>query len=143
LDVRPESDYNLFHIPDAHLVHLDEVAPLSVPLLTEPDNTVIVVMSNGEEQATEAWKTLVAEGVLNVYILEGGLNCWLDIFARGEYHSCNLETVSGSEDLLYDFNGALGPRHPAANPDPEAIELEYTPKVKIKVKKTATGGGCG
>ncbi len=75
LDVRPESDYNLYHINGALNVPLDKLESVIPALLSEPPaNSVFVLMSNDEETATQAWKQLVAEAVPNVYILEGGIN---------------------------------------------------------------------
>ncbi len=45
-------------------------------------NTVFVVVSNDEQAATQAWKTLVAESVPNAYILEGGINNWIATFGQ-------------------------------------------------------------
>ncbi len=39
-------------------------------------------MSNDERDATEAWKTLIANNVINAYVLEGGINDWLEIFGE-------------------------------------------------------------
>ena len=48
------------------------------------------------------------------------------------------------EELLHEFDAALGAQHPAANPDPELLEeIEFTPKVKLELKKGPSGGGCG
>lgn len=81
LDVRSEADYNLFHLVDAQHVPL-EVLPQRIPeLRLEPTNTVFLVMSNDEAATTQAWKMMVAESVPNAYILEGGINHWLSIFA--------------------------------------------------------------
>ncbi|MBK8023405.1 MAG: hypothetical protein IPK19_18725 [Chloroflexi bacterium] len=46
-----------------------------------PDNALVFVMSSDEEEATAAWKYLIAEGVVNLYILEGGVNHWIDPLA--------------------------------------------------------------
>ncbi len=145
LDVRDEADYNLFHIVDAQLAPLDGVAVLSHSLLTEPTNTVIVTMSNNERYATEAWKILTAESVPNVYILEGGINYWLDIFGHEGHEDCLTEPVSNADDeeLRHIFKAATGSRHAAADPELDATDLEYTPKVKVEVKNAAGGGGCG
>jgi rhodanese-related sulfurtransferase len=142
LDVRGEAEYNLFHLEDAALVPLEDIPQQVDTLLQEPANTVIVLMSNDEERATEAWKTLTAESVPNVYILEGGINNWLDTFAAED---SQLQRISASKaDLLrYTFPAALGDRYPAATPDPEEYELEYTPKIKLDVKRGPGGGGCG
>lgn len=143
LDVRPESDYNLFHVLDARHVPLQQI-PETVPeLMMQPDNTVFVVMSNGEAAATEAWKQLVAQSVPNVYILENGVNGWIDTFADEEFKSTHAVTGAGEDQLRYVFDVALGARYLAAEPDPHQFELEYTSKVELKAKRGPTGGGCG
>ena len=145
LDIRSEADYNLFHLRNA-----EQVLPTAVPALInefhrEPANTVFVMMSNDETAATAAWKTMVAESVPNVYILEGGVNGWLDIFAgkfEGEY--CGGEKPKAADDELhYEFTAALGSGCPAAYPEPEHFELEYEPKIKLEMKRAPSGGGCG
>jgi rhodanese-related sulfurtransferase len=150
LDVRNESDYNLFHIQDAQLVATEELAQLVKPLLQKPSNTLFVVMSNDEESATEAWKILVAESLTNVYILEGGLNYWLDTFniepdEAGPIAVAMLPTLkpgvpSGNDILRYNFPAALGAQYPAAAPDLHEFEIEYVPKVELEVKKVSGGG---
>ena len=87
LDVRTETDYNLFHILDARHAPLSAVAEVIPELHDQPANTVFVVMSNDEVAATEAWKVLAAESVPNTYILEGGVNRWLDVFANEEFRA--------------------------------------------------------
>jgi rhodanese-related sulfurtransferase len=142
LDVRTEADFNLFHIQHANHAPLEQISSMVAELLLEPSNTLIVVMSNDEAAATEAWKILTAESVPNVYILEGGINYWLATFQEGASDKTAALNLKASDNLRYDFNIALGARHPAADPDPHEFELEYTPKVKLQVKK-ALSGGCG
>jgi len=151
LDVRPESDYNLFHVGDAQLVAPDKLPALAQLLRQKPANTLFVVMSNDEIAATAAWKTLVAESVANVYILEGGVNNWLDTFniqpeGATEVAVAMLPTPvptaqPGSDMLRYRFPAALGAQYPAAYPEPHEFEdIEFVPKVKLEMK-AATGGG--
>ena len=144
LDVRPESDYNLFHIQGAQQFSLDGLLPLTRELLAHTAvNTVVVVMSNDEIAATQAWKILVAESVPNVYILEGGINNWLKIFAVAEQEIAPTPTPPGQDRLIYTFPAALGARYEAAFPNPHEWELEYTPKIKLQMKRDKSGGGCG
>src|SRR5512139_1509787 len=83
LDVRPESDFNLYHIKGALNVPLDKLPAIIPDLLSEPPaNSVFVLMSNDETAATEAWKELSASTVPNVYILEGGINNWIAFFSK-------------------------------------------------------------
>ena len=145
LDVRRQADYNLFHILDARHVPLDEVKELAPQLLMapEPASTVVVLMSNDEAAATEAWKILMAQSVPNVYILGGGVNGWLTTFADEEFQTTYAVSSRGDDQLHYVFDTALGARYPAAEPEPEQFELEYTPKVELQQKRGPTSGGCG
>ena len=144
LDVRSEADYNLFHLLDA-----ENVTPLELPahidnFIAQPANTLFVLMSNDETAATESWKTMVAESVPNVYILEGGINNWLDTFStefEGEYCAGSIE--AGDDELRYQFSSALGSGCPAAYPDAEHYELEFEKKIKMELKRAPSGGGCG
>ncbi len=145
LDVRTESDFNMFHLLDA-----EHVTPTAIPemideYIQEPANTVFAVMSNDEAAATEVWKTMVAESVPNVYILAGGINGWLDIFAgefEGQYCAGQIPSA-GDDELRYEFTAALGSGCPAAYPDYEHFELEYENKIKLELKRAPSGGGCG
>lgn len=143
LDVRDETDYNLFHILDARHLPLEDVKDEADDLRSKPANTLTVVMSNGEKDATEAWKTLVAESVPNVYILEGGVNGWIETFASEEFKTDHPQVQVASDTLAYTFSAALGSRYPVARPDLHAYELEYTPKVELKAKSGPASGGCG
>lgn len=144
LDVRSESDYNLFHIEGARHVPLEKLPALTSQFLanTAP-NLVYVVMSNDEIAATEAWKILVAESVPNVYILEGGINYWLQIFASHDPEITPTPIPPGQDILIYDFPAALGSRYLAAFPNPHEWEIEYTPKIKLQIRRDKSGGGCG
>lgn len=144
LDVRRESDYNLYHIEGAvnvPLERLEEIIPL---LLSEPPaNTVFIVMSNNETAAVQAWKILVADGVPNVYILEGGVNNWIAFFGSEE-EALRPNPQAGDDELGYLFPAALGSRYESCSPSPIKYEhLEFVEKIKLELKRDKSGGGCG
>lgn len=144
IDVRSESDYNLFHLLDAENITPEEVPDSINDLIAMPANTVIVVMSNDELTSTEVWKTLTAQAVPNVYILSGGINNWLDTFATPyEDGFCGESTQAGVEELHYEFEAALGSNCPAAYPDHDLYHLEYEKKIELDLKRAPVGGGCG
>ena len=143
LDVRSEADYNQFHIVDALHVPLAKVPEIVPELHLEPANTVFFVMSNDETAATEAWKTLQAESVPNVYILEGGINNWLTLFANDEFLAANPRVAHADDQLAFAFSAALGARQFPAEPDPHQYEFIYESKVVLELKRAPTGGGCG
>ena len=143
LDVRDETDYNLYHIVDARSQAMDELTKMAPVLLQETANTVIVTIDNDETRSTQAWQILTAESVPNVYILDGGINHWLDIFGHEGHADCSTELIPDSDGLRHVFHGAMGSRHESAEPDEHTVEhLEYVPKVKLE-KRKPTGGGCG
>lgn len=143
LDVRPEAEYNQFHIAGARNVPLADIASIVPELHAQQAlNTVFVLASNDEMAATEAWKILNAESVPNAYILEGGINQWVATFGQDD-GIVQLSTPSGDDALCWSFPAALGDRFEASDPSPHAWHLEFTPKVKLEIKRDKSGGGCG
>ena len=144
LDVRPETEYNLFHIKGAQHVPLADLPTLIPTFHTQQAvNTLFVTMSNDEEAATAAWKLLTAESVPNTYLLEGGVNHWIATFGQTDT-AIQPNRASAADDTLdYIFPAALGDRYSAAAPDPHAWEVEFTPKIKLQMSRDKSGGGCG
>ena len=147
LDVRSEADYNLYHIDDAVNVPFERITEVIPTLLTEPPaNTVYIVMSNDETAAVNAWKTLVASTVPNVYILEGGVNNWIAFFGKDDQtlQAVQPATNPAPDQLAYIFPEALGNRYESCDPSPvEYEELEFEAKIQLQLKRDKSGGGCG
>jgi rhodanese-related sulfurtransferase len=148
LDVRNERDFNLFHLLDSRRVELRDLAEgnLTKELLDEPGHAVVILVSNDELTATEGWKMLMGEGIMNLYILEGGINGWLDLFAEEGAcpEGCNRkEGELEPDELAWRFSAALGAARPIANPDLFTDKaFEFTPKVKLETR-SRPAGGCG
>jgi rhodanese-related sulfurtransferase len=143
LDVRPESDYNLYHINGALNVPLDKLDSVVPSLLSEPPaNSVFVVMGNDEETATQAWKLLAAEAVPNAYILEGGINNWIKVFGKEDGFKAVASPVK--DQLEYVFPAALGSEYASCDPNPQEYEeLDFVSRIKLELKRDKSGGGCG
>ncbi len=144
LDVRSETDYNLYHIEDAVNVPLERIEEIVPLLLSEPPaNTVFLVISNDETAAVQAWKILAADSVPNVYILEGGVNNWIAFFGTEE-DALRPNPKAGDDQLGYLFPAALGNRYESCSPDPVEYEkLEFEQKIILQLKRDKSGGGCG
>ena len=143
LDVRDERYYNQFHLRSAVHVPLDSIQGKAREFQFELANTVFVIMSNDEVAATEAWKILKAESVPNIYILEGGINNWLNTYAGNTLSDEDKVSNRQADQLAYRFNSATGSRHPAAEPNPNFLDLDYEPKIILELKRAPTSGGCG
>jgi rhodanese-related sulfurtransferase len=143
LDVRPESDYNLYHINGAVNIPLHELSRLIPDLLTEPPtNSVFVLMSNDEAAATEGWKLLLASSIPNVYILDGGINNWIAFFGKEE--GFQPASTTRNDQLKFLFPAALGDRYASCDPDPIEYEgLEFAPVIQLQLQRDKSGGGCG
>lgn len=172
IDLRPEREYNLFHLRDAENLDLNALRERTTIKRFQalPANTVFFTVSNDEALATEAWRLLAAQGVGNVYVLEGGINNWLVNFPP---LPCLAKARSGphaNDTLAYTFYRAVGDccsaalpavktkRLPwdcylSANPDSPAHSRAGTVSVSeaapafarkvILQKRTAVKGGCG
>jgi hypothetical protein len=144
LDVRTESDYNLYHLADSVNVPLKRLADIIPDLLSEPAaNTVFITISNDEAAAIEAWKLLVASKVQNVYILEGGINNWIATFGASDAPLQPLANA-GADRLRYVFPAALGSRYKSCSPSPIEYEhLDFQARIVMQLKRDKSGGGCG
>ena len=144
-DVRDERDWNIFHLVDAERVALDDLPAQRKRLRGLSELAVVVVVSNDEIRATQAWKRLIALAKPNAYILEGGINHWLNVYgvADEEHEKHGAASLSKPDGTLrHPFKLALGARHAAAQPDEHHTpERTYTTKVKL-LKKVARAGGC-
>lgn len=168
-DLRDESDFNLFHIDNATRIASSDLVDDEwvKSRLAAPENVIHVLVSNDDAIATEAWKTLKAQGVLNLYVLDGGVNNWLRTFPVDACVAAPIDEPMPVESLRYRFAYAVGDRIASAHPDftrPDptpgclraeedghaaghAIEVAsldrpYEKKVKLQ-RKTAAKGGCG
>jgi rhodanese-related sulfurtransferase len=143
LDVRDERHYNQFHIHGARRLPPEDILDTARELMFEPANTVFIAMGNDESAATEAWKILKAESLPNIYILEGGVNNWIRTYGGDAFVEERLLRNRANDQPAFRFDAALGARHPAAEPNPYAFEIEFEPKVKLELKRAPASGGCG
>ena len=173
LDVRSEAHYNLFHLKKAELVSLEQLTdPAFVASLkAAPANTAFFTVSNDEARAVEAWRLLAAQGVPNLYIVEGGVNRWLELYPPPSCLAVKRAGAHAPDTLAFDFFRAAGdccnsaypklafkevPRDcylaahanlleahsKAGHKKPGAPRVPFERKVKLQ-KKAAVKGGCG
>ncbi len=132
-------------------------------LQNRPATSVVFLVSNDEERALGAWKRLEALGVANLYVIEGGVNRWLELYPAP---ACVAEkaAATASEESRWRLAYATGASLPSAWPElsssrefrvpcdaPPAHAGEHGPgwpahayvkRVKLQ-SKAAVKGGCG
>ena len=73
LDLRGDSAYRARHVPSAEvadLAHLDTLA--------RRDDATVVLYTNDDVRDAQAWANLAARGHRDAYVLDGGMDAWLD-----------------------------------------------------------------
>jgi len=170
LDLRDEHDFNLFHVGGARRVSPEAVLRPDQykRLLDRPASSVAFLVGNGEATALAAWKALTALGVSNLYVIEGGINRWLELYPVPQCVAARAEAQRPTADgLAFRFAFATGESEPASWPElsasrafqtpcePTALgaapgehtevvwpNYEFTKRVKLQTR-AAVKGGCG
>ncbi|HET8725727.1 MAG TPA: YeeE/YedE thiosulfate transporter family protein [Anaeromyxobacteraceae bacterium] len=135
LDLREERDFNLFHLGGSRRASLAELesAPRLKLLLDQPPTTVTFLVGTGEASATTAWRRLTALGVPNLYVVEGGVNRWLE---RYPVDACVAGRLGGpwtsggppsADEPAWRFAYATGSSLPAAWPEVESSRTFRSP----------------
>jgi rhodanese-related sulfurtransferase len=139
IDVRAEHDFNLFHVGGARRVDpaaLETSAELK-RLQDQPATSVTFLVSNGEEAALAAWRRLKAQGVPNLYVVEGGVNRWLELYRPP---ACVADPASAASDALaWRFAYATGESLPSARPE-LAVSSAFHVPCEEAVSRTETAG---
>jgi rhodanese-related sulfurtransferase len=147
LDLRDEHDFNLFHLGGARRV--DPRALLTPaglrPILEAPASTVTFLVGNGEGAALAAWKALKALGAPNLYVVEGGLNNWLELYAPPAcVATADRRDTLAPDALAWRFGYASGDALPAAWPElpfSRAFRVPCAEPVSGEPEHGARGGG--
>ncbi|MEN8187097.1 MAG: rhodanese-like domain-containing protein [Bacteroidota bacterium] len=141
IDTRPESEYNEFTLPNAVNVPLEKFFDEDLNAFLDQDVYDVVLFSNDNFYANEAWMIGNRMGYKNLYVLEGGLNRWFNTIINPKYPN---ETAPRKDFELYSFRKAAGMYFGVGT----AKKTEAKKPVKKKVltapkkKKRAPEGGC-
>ena len=140
IDVRPETEYEKFHLPGAINIPLTSLLEDKWEEYLNQDLRYNVFYSNGTVNANQAWMLTRQLGYKNNYVLQGGLNYWAETIMNPEKPG---STSPDEEIAKYDFRRgagqALGGGATLETSDQVAPEL---PKIAPRPKKKRVQGGC-
>jgi rhodanese-related sulfurtransferase len=139
VDVRSENLFREFTLAGAVNIPLEKINdPENTDLLTQPGYD-IVFFSNGDVQADQAWIICKRKKFESIFVMEGGLNRWFEVFFMAQRPA---ETASGEEIALYQFRSAV--RQYFTGEGVESVAKPATEKITVtpKKKKSAAEGGC-
>jgi len=138
VDVRNEDEYQAFSLSNALNIPLDSFAiPYVKNTLTVEDEN-IVFYSNDDLKADQAWVLGKRMGLNNIYVMKGGLNCWIQTIIQPQAPDQNASTA---EFDLYTFRKGASMFFTGSEiqtNDNIQVDVKVTRKKKAKVAE----GGC-
>jgi rhodanese-related sulfurtransferase len=163
LDLRDEPAFNLFHVAHAERVvdaELEQHERLRAMQEAGP-NVVTFLVGESEAEALSAFRRLRTQGVLNLYVIDGGMERWLELYpapacvasrgAPGERwrfrYATGASLPSASPELPFSRSFRVPCEHDEGEPAREAHgfgwpEHAFERRVKLQTKALVKGG-CG
>ena len=140
IDVRSEDEYDKFHLPGAINIPLASLLEDQWKDYLHQDLRYNVFYSNGTVNSNQAWMLTRQLGYQNNYVLQGGLNYWVETIMN----PTPPPSTSPDEELAkYDFrkgaSQALGGGAMVESSSQPAPEL---PKIAPRPVKKKVEGGC-
>jgi sulfur-carrier protein adenylyltransferase/sulfurtransferase len=143
IDVRNPREFDMFSLPGAINIPLQDILSENYADALNQGTKMNILYSNGSTEANEAWLLTRQLGYQNNYVLQGGLNYWMETILNP---SKPENVISNDEIARYDFRKAASMAlggGTVSSLAPAAAPASGTPKpgvVPVKKKKKASGG---
>ena len=143
IDVRNQSDFEKFHLPDAINIPLNELYSEKFEEVFAQEIKKNIIYSNGTVDANSAWMLLKLKGYNNIFVMKGGANYWYET----QLSPIKPSDLSDNEEMAkYDFRKAtsqfLTGAAATVAPTEAAPAAKAAPAGGAKPKKKRAGGGC-
>lgn len=140
IDVRDAKYYNKFSLNGAINIPLQDF--LNPENLAYLDQNVYktILFSNGSSNADVAWMLATRMGYKNVFVMQGGLNTWVEHILQPEDNSVIWDRVN---DQLYQYRKGASIYFGGKSVDDENLSDEPKKVLPaVKRKKKEVEGGC-
>ena len=142
IDVRAQDEYESFHLPGAVNIPLSDMLSDDWQAYLNQDVRHNVFYSNGTVKANEAWMITMQLGYKNNYVLQGGLNYWVETIMNPE---APPSTSPDEEIAKYNFRKGAGMElggSAAVSNESQPITSPSLPKITPRPNKKRVAGGC-
>lgn len=141
IDVRSEMEFETYHLPGAINIPLVDILSDDYSDVLDQDVQMNIFYSNGTVVSNQAWMLTRQLGYENNYVLQGGLNYWVETILNPQKPS---STSPYDEFAKYDFRKAAGNALTGGTAvvSEVAKDNKALPKIKRKKKKKKVQGGC-
>ncbi|SEH05432.1 rhodanese-like domain-containing protein [Candidatus Venteria ishoeyi] len=138
IDVRTPEEYEKFSLPGAINIPRDSLFNPNYEGYVDQEGIKSILYSNGTIYASQAWMLYRRKAYSNIYIMEGGLNKWVETILR----PIEPSATSPKEAFeLYHTRMAASQYFGGGSADVVSSASSGTkPTVKRKAKKAAKGG---
>ncbi len=142
IDVRNPREFDMFSLPGAINIPLQNIFSEENADILNQGTKMNIFYSNGSTEANEAWLLTRQLGYQNNYVLQGGLNYWMETIMNPEKPGI---LAANDEVARYDFRKAASAALGGGSVTSIAPAAKNTsaPKpgvVPVKKKKKASGG---
>ena len=144
IDVRNPREFDQFNLPGSINIPLQDILSENNFEVLNQGTKMNIFYSNGSTEANEAWMVTRQLGYQNNYVLQGGINYWMETVMNPLKPA---STSANDEIAKYDFRKAasmaLGGGDATAMAPASASPATSAPKpgvVPVKKKKKASGG---
>ncbi len=138
IDTRTEKEYNDYALPNALNIPLEKLLDEEFESYLDQESYDVILYSNDNFYADQAWMLGNRLGYKNLYVLKGGLNEWFNTIISPKYPE---ETMPKEAFDLYDFRKAAGMYFGVGAPKSEKkAPVKKVITVKKKKKRVAEGG---
>lgn len=142
IDIRSKEDYEKYHIPGSVWIPLANLLSEEGKEMLDPEKTIILA-SNGNSKAAQAWVLLKEAGYNDVYVLLGGMNYWVEVFTNPQKPK---GSYTDEEVFAYQFRQAAGPvlmgTQVATNANTEIAQPKKVVKRRRKKPSKKVDEGC-
>lgn len=141
IDVRSQEEYEKFSLPGSINIPMEDLLSDQWTPYIDQDLMVNVFYSNGTVKANQAWMITRQLGYKNNYVMQGGLNYWMEAIVNPSPPS----SLSPNEEFArYEFRKGASQALGGAElvPLTEEKTKPVLPPIRPREKKQMVQGGC-
>ncbi len=138
VDVRLDYDFEAFTLPKAYNIPIDSIITADASDILDIDDINTIFFSDDDIKADQAWVIAKRMGYKNVYVMKGGLNCWIRTIIQPE---APPETAPITEFELYDFRKGASSYFTGAEISIDS-DIKKSVNIKRRKKENVAEGGC-
>ena len=140
IDLRPQKEFSEYSLPGAINIPIENLLDKKYVDMLNQKTYTNIFFSNSSDLAAKAWMITTRLGYQNNFILQGGLNYWVETILLPKKPD---QTAVNADFIRYNFRKAASAYFMGGSVDVGSSSNSSAPKAPIKRrKKEAAGGGC-